>query len=64
LIIQGFTMPDHFGDVPALLEKLTPYVMKGQIKHRAHVLNGLESAMTGLNLFFTGKNKGKLIVKL
>ncbi|MFK3976533.1 NADP-dependent oxidoreductase [Shewanella vesiculosa] len=64
LIIQGFTMPDHFGDVPALLEKLTPYVMKGQIKHRAHVLIGLESAITGLNLFFTGQNKGKLIVKL
>ena len=64
ITIQGFTMPDHFGDVPALLEKLTPYVMKGQIKHRAHVLDGLESAMTGLNLFFTGKNRGKLIVKL
>jgi NADPH-dependent curcumin reductase CurA len=64
LTVQGFTMPDHFGEVPALLAKLTPYVMKGQIKHRAHVLNGLESAMTGLNLFFTGENKGKLIVKL
>ncbi|MCJ8321707.1 MAG: NADP-dependent oxidoreductase [Colwellia sp.] len=64
LTIQGFTMPDHFGEVPALLAKLTPYVMKGQIKHRAHVLQGLESAMTGLNLFFTGQNKGKLIVKL
>ena len=57
-------MPYHFGEVPALLAKLTPYVMNGQIKHRAHVLNGLESAMTGLNLFFTGQNKGKLIVKL
>lgn len=64
LTVQGFTMPDHFGEVPALLAKLTPYVMKGQIKHRAHVLPGLESAMTGLNLFFTGANKGKLIVKL
>ncbi len=64
LTIKGFTMPDHFGEVPTLLAKLTPYVMKGQIKHRAHVLHGLESAMTGLNLFFTGQNKGKLIVKL
>ena len=64
LTIQGFTMPDHFGDVPALLEKLTPYVMAGKIKHRAHILSGLESAITGLNLFFTGQNKGKLIVKL
>jgi len=64
LTIQGFTMPDHFHEVPALLEKLTPYVMAGKIKHRAHVLNGLESAIDGLNLFFTGANKGKLIVKL
>lgn len=62
--IQGFAMPDHFGNVPELLGKLTPYVMQGKVKYRAHVLEGLESAMTGLNLFFTGGNKGKLIVKL
>ncbi|WP_428773347.1 NADP-dependent oxidoreductase [Vibrio sp.] len=64
LTIQGFTMPDHFGDVPALLAKLTPYVMAGKIKYRAHTIEGLESAMTGLNLFLSGENKGKLIVKL
>ena len=64
LNIQGFAMPDHFGDVPELVAKLTPYVMAGQIKHRAHILDGLESAIGGLNLFFTGANKGKLIVKL
>jgi NADPH-dependent curcumin reductase CurA len=28
------------------------------------VLQGLESAIGGLNLFFSGANKGKLIVKL
>jgi NADPH-dependent curcumin reductase CurA len=64
LSIQGFAMPDHFGDMPALAAKLTPYVMAGKIKHRAHVLEGLESAISGLNLFFTGGNKGKLIVRL
>jgi NADPH-dependent curcumin reductase CurA len=64
LTIQGFAMPDHFGQVPELLAKLTPYVMEGKIKYRAHVLEGLESAIGGLNLFFTGENKGKLIVKL
>lgn len=64
ITIQGFTMPDHFHQVPELLEKLTPYVMAGQIKHRAHILEGLESAIEGLNLFSTGENKGKLIVKL
>lgn len=30
-------MPDHFHQqVPSLLEKLTPYVMSGKIKYRAH----------------------------
>jgi len=62
--IQGFTMPDHMDHIPALLEKLTPYVLQGKITYRTHILNGLESAMSGLNLLFTGKNNGKLIVKL
>jgi NADPH-dependent curcumin reductase CurA len=57
-------MPDHFDKVPQLIGQLAPYVMQGKIKHRTHILDGLESAMTGLNLFFTGGNKGKLIVKL
>jgi len=64
ITIQGFTMPDHFHQVPELLEKLTPYVMAGQIKYRAHVLEGLDSAIEGLNLFTEGANKGKLVVKL
>ena len=64
LTIQGFTMPDHLHKAPELLAQLTPYVMQGKIKHRAHVLEGLESAIDGLNLFFTGGNRGKLIVKL
>jgi len=64
LTIQGFTMPDHFQDAPALLGLLMPHLMAGKIKYRAHVLDGLESAMTGLNLFFTGANEGKLIVRL
>ncbi|MGR5252788.1 NADP-dependent oxidoreductase [Vibrio astriarenae] len=64
LTMQGFAMPDHFHQVPQLLEKLTPYVMQGKVKYRTHTLQGLESAMEGLNLFFSGKNKGKLIVEL
>jgi hypothetical protein len=64
LTIAGFAMPDHFAQVPELLGKLTPYVVQGKIKYRAHVLEGLESAISGLNMFFTGDNKGKLIVKL
>ncbi|WDE03849.1 NADP-dependent oxidoreductase [Thalassomonas viridans] len=64
LTIQGFTMPDHYHQIPELLAKLTPYVMAGKIKYRSHVLNGLDSAISGLNLFITGENKGKLLVEL
>ena len=64
LTIQGFAMPDHFAQAPELMAKLAPYVMAGKIKYRAHILHGLESAIGGLNLFFNGANKGKLIVKL
>jgi NADPH-dependent curcumin reductase CurA len=39
-------------------------VMQGKIKHRAHILDGLESSIDGLNLLLTGGNNGKLIVKL
>lgn len=64
LTVQGFTMPDHFEQAPELLAKLTPYVMQGKIKYRCHILEGLPAAITGLNMFFTGDNKGKLMVKL
>jgi len=64
LTIQGFAMPDHFAEVPQLLAKLVPYVMAGKIKYRAHVLDGLESAITGLPMLFRGENTGKLMVKL
>ncbi|WP_281560824.1 NADP-dependent oxidoreductase [Thalassomonas sp. RHCl1] len=64
LTVQGFVMTDHFHNSPALLEKFAPYVMEGKIKHRSHVLDGLESAISGLNLLTTGGNKGKLIVRL
>ena len=64
LTIQGFTMPDHYDQAPELIGMLAPYVMEGKIQHRSHILDGLESAIDGLNLFFSGENKGKLIVKI
>jgi len=38
--------------------------MSGKVKYRSHIIEGLESSIEGLNLFFTGGNRGKLIVKL
>ena len=64
LTIEGFTAPDYMHKTPELLAKLTPHVASGKVKYRAHVLEGLRSAIGGLNLFMTGENKGKLMVRL
>lgn len=64
LTIQGFAIPDHWDEVPAMTQKLSTYLMAGNIKYRAHKLQGLESAIEGINLLFTGGNTGKLMVEL
>ena len=64
LTIQGFAMPDHWDEVPAMTQKLSAYLMAGKLKYRAHKLSGLESAIEGINLLFTGGNTGKLMVEL
>ena len=64
LTIQGFTMPDHWDNIPKMTEALVGYYKAGQLKYRAHTLQGLESAIEGINLLFTGGNTGKLMVVL
>ncbi len=64
LTIQGFTMPDHWDKTPEYMAKLSAYLGAGKLKYRAHTLDGLESAIEGINLLFTGGNTGKLMVKL
>jgi len=64
LTITGFAMPDHWDEVPAMTEKLLGYYTAGKLKYRAHKLQGLESAIEGINLLFTGGNTGKLMVEL
>jgi len=64
LTVQGFVIVDHYDKAPKATEALAGYLQKGQLKYRAHVLHGLESAVDGVNLLFTGENKGKLLVAL
>ena len=64
LTIKGFTMPDHWDKTPEYMAKLSAYLGAGKLKYRAHTLDGLESAIDGINLLFTGGNTGKLMEKL
>lgn len=64
LTITGFAIPDHWDKVPEMSGKLLAYYKAGKLKYRAHKLSGLESAIEGINLLFTGGNIGKLMVEL
>ncbi|MEH6486217.1 MULTISPECIES: NADP-dependent oxidoreductase [Pseudomonas] len=64
LRVEGFVIVDHYDKTPKAVDALSGYLQKGQIKYRAHVLHGLESAIEGLNLLFNGENQGKLLVEL
>src|SRR3990167_8265988 len=59
LTIQGFAIPDHLHEAPQLIARMLPLLQQGKLKYRTHELHGLESAMTGLVLLFTGENQGK-----
>ena len=50
--------------MPELANGVLEYLGKGDFQNRTHVVEGLESAKTAVNMLFTGENTGKLIVKL
>jgi NADPH-dependent curcumin reductase CurA len=64
LRVEGFVVVDHYDKAPRAVEMLSGLLQQGKLKYRAHVLQGLESAIDGVNLLFSGDNKGKLLVEL
>src|SRR3546814_17658406 len=64
LTIKGYAMPDHWRRFPEISDTLAGYLRDGKLKYRAHVIHGLESAIDGINLLFTGANTGNLLVQL
>lgn len=64
LSVQGFVISDHMDHAPEITQKLTGLFLSGKLKYRAHTLHGIESAIDGINLLFTGGNSGKLLVEL
>ncbi len=64
LSVQGFVISDHMNEAAELTKNLTELFLAGKLKYRAHTLKGIESAIEGINLLFTGGNSGKLLVEL
>jgi NADPH-dependent curcumin reductase CurA len=52
LSIKGFTIPDHFHRTLKYGQALNAMLGKGELKYRAHVIEGIESVTSGINLLF------------
>lgn len=64
LRVEGFVITDHYDKAEESTAAMMGYLQKGQLKFRSHVLKGLDSAVEGVQMLFSGQNKGKLYVKL
>ena len=62
--MQGFVILDYLDRFMEGGMQLAQWVMEGKLKHREHVVDGLENAPSAINMLFQGKNTGKLIVKI
>ena len=62
--MEGFLILDYLDRFPEAQADMLGWVLEGKVKHKVHVVEGLEEAPNALNLLFTGGNTGKVIVKV
>jgi hypothetical protein len=60
--MEGFLVLDYVERFMEGQLEMFGWVAEGRIRHREHVVDGLENAVDALNLLFTGGNTGKVIV--
>lgn len=62
--IRGFVVPDFSSRLTEFDDILERHYQHGQIRHRAHVVDGLEMAPEALRHVLRGSNDGKLMVRV
>lgn len=64
LRVEGFVILDHLDRYPEYQQKLAGWMLEGRLKHRLHIVDGLENAASALKLLYSGGNTGKLMVRI
>jgi len=64
IMIRGFIVIDFIPRAGEALAELAPWVLQGQIKWKAHAVDGLENAAEAVKRLFTGDHDGKLPVRI
>jgi NADPH-dependent curcumin reductase CurA len=64
LTVQGFICTDHLDKLAQMKTEIATLASSGKIKYVEDIRDGLENYVDIVNLLFTGKHTGKLILKI
>ncbi|MFK0570073.1 NADP-dependent oxidoreductase [Endozoicomonas sp.] len=64
LKLQGFIVFEHWDNYPTFVQQMGQWIQEGTISYKETVYQGIESAPEAFIGLFTGKNTGKMLVKL
>ena len=64
LRVEGLLIKNYLDRFPEGAAQMATWLGEGKIKHREHIVDGLENAPDELLMLFDGRNEGKLIVKV
>ncbi len=62
--LQGFLIFDYLARHQEAIDKLTEWLLAGEIKQRNTIVEGLERAPETVNMLFDGRNVGKLLLRV
>ncbi len=62
--MEGFIILDYTPRFPEAQMAIASWVAEGKVRHKEHIVDGLQRAPEALNLLFTGGNTGKVVVRL
>lgn len=62
--MRGFTMLDYIARIPEAAMALGGWMMQGKLKTREHIVKGIDQFPTALEMLFSGKNNGKLMIEV
>jgi NADPH-dependent curcumin reductase CurA len=64
LTIRGFIVTDYNGKMKEFLTEMGKWYLEGKIKQKESVVEGIENSVDAFLGLFSGKNIGKMLVKL
>ncbi|WP_159023382.1 NADP-dependent oxidoreductase [Formosa sp. L2A11] len=63
-LMQGFIVSNYADKFPEAMKQLSEWLAKGQLKYTETIVDGFENTPQAFIDLFSGKNKGKMIVKI